>query len=497
MAAIHYATATLQAHVLTGVCLFLCVVLGSARGGEATPPGEEPAMWLATAADLTRHYRTRQWAEAQLLAHTDESRPALLRGLGHARSIVRQVSARLLGTVGHTDDAAEEGLLAVALEVDALTAAQARTALAKLYARQPEAMALERFPVERLHRWFATPGDADPELMPAETVELLCRTESLSLRRSQGAGHPLPPEIEIWLQTLLLSTDPRVRALAVRGLGWGTSPKSFHLLVTQLDSESDPAIRNRVLQSLRRRDLPTDAGATIQRLQTWLAGQAFQGLSAGESSTAVPGPGERKHILEATATLYRFGWIAPAVVFSPFLTDSSAGVRLATVQRINELDDPGMATTLAIALRDPGWRTRLLALAILGRWRTTGALGAIRERLEDEEPRVQAAAFLALHRCGVTGIADTLLEQLESPRLPVLLAMTPVLGTIQESRAVGRLIELTNHSDLELACRALEAIAAIAGEEARQGLAQAQSDPRPEVSALAAQLMAAVPEETP
>lgn len=63
-------------------------------------------------------------------------------------------------------------------------------------------------------------------------------------------------------------------------------------------------------------------------------------------------------------------------------------------------DDSGAARALLMATTDQQWRVRMTAVQTLGRLGVKGVSNHLRAALEDEHPRVRAAAEQALQRVG-------------------------------------------------------------------------------------------------
>jgi HEAT repeat protein len=146
-------------------------------------------------------------------------------------------------------------------------------------------------------------------------------------------------------------------------------------------------------------------------------------------------------------------------------------VRCQAVEALQEIAPAEGVPWIRSALGDENAGVRFAACLALGTLRDTTSKARITACLDDPDPSVQVGAIFALHRLGDTSQTHRLPEYLlDAPDPAVRRNAATVLGHLGEPGAVKLLARVMNDSDEGLQLQALEAMALLGNEEARQQL---------------------------
>ncbi len=199
----------------------------------------------------------------------------------------------------------------------------------------------------------------------------------------------------------------------------------------------------------------------MRRTDTVVALVALVGLGGCATAPAKTGSVDR-HRLERRA----FECLKAAVRY-----EHNPAVRCAAVEALESSTRDEAKPWIRLALHDDHPAVRFAACAAIGRLRDTVAEPAVRACLEDGDHSVRVAALFALHRLGDmtrTGrIAGYLLDDKE-PTVRRNAAL--LLGLLGEAGAVKVLAKAMKDTDPGVRHHALEAMARLGNEEARQEL---------------------------
>ena len=165
-------------------------------------------------------------------------------------------------------------------------------------------------------------------------------------------------------------------------------------------------------------------------------------------------------------------------------------VRLEAIEALESYGREDVLPWIRLGLLDDHPAVRFAACVAVGRLRDRVAMQAVRERLDDQDPHVRLAALFALHRLGDTSrtgrMAGYLLDD-EDPGVRRNAAL--LLGMLDEKGAIKLLARSMKDGDPGVRHHALEAMARLGNEEARQELifmTNAGVGPSQEVFALGA-----------
>ncbi len=445
----------MNANRKTGSLLLGLAIIGAAvRAAAADAPGGAPddRQLLATAADLSRPRLERELAGRQLLARQNQALPVLLAGLTDQRSILRQVSAILLGEMG--DLRAEDALLAVAGGADPLAADNARRALGRLY------VGLQ--PTELTPRLAAS---AAPEAVRAALEALASGTGELS------------EDLTARLCELLKSPEAEVRTGAALALGRAAGPAGAAAAADLLALAREEKVEA-VLIALCR---------SVARLRPAQGGEELRRLADGTGLLAV----------EAAAALHGLGYGGASEALSRQLRDEAPLARARAVEVAAELRLPEGPELAARAAGDASPFVRLAAARAFVQFKTPGIPGELRELLRDSDAQVRAEAAVALDGLGMTGAIWTLREDLRGGEPAFRRVAAEALGRLKARAALTELGQALTDEDLELACRAAEALGQIGGDSAVAKLWAALLSPRPALAEAARQALAEATGEDP
>lgn len=198
----------------------------------------------------------------------------------------------------------------------------------------------------------------------------------------------------------------------------------------------------------------------------------------------------------------RIGTGECAHIPAPALQDPSPTVRLVAARALARLRDPAALSALSRALKDPEPEVRIEVIAALGSVDDRSVLDSLVGVLADPNADVRGAAIDVLSRLTSPALAESLTGALSDPRLrePATDLLTEIgpsvaeglLDALMEGQpeiedAVGQILDdtvglpafaerLTSMNPWERR-RAVEAVAAIGGDEAVAALIQALADP--------------------
>ena len=448
-------------------CLFCAVTLpavSSSRelsAGEKPPPATTAASLLQRAANTKLHPRERDLAGRQLIALGQEAMSVLSAGLTDKRSIVQQTAIILLGEIRLA--AAEDLLLATHHSKNMFTARLVAAALQRRYERLPETELLRR---------LRQNSSAAPQAEAANAViARAAALRALLQKHDQEHDPALSQAMEGEALRLLKSEHQSVRQGAARALGLCAGERVTKALLTCLSAESEPEVIKAACQAIGRIRPALDE-------------------SAGEIMDPLIRHADPFVVLEACAALHGMGYGGANHGIALSLTNSSARVRLRAAEILGEIKDRASVEELARATQDRSWRVRMAAIRALGRMKATGAVGPLRQALKDDHAEVRAQAAVALQGIGTTtGVVWPLVDDLQSDRPSRQTAAARALGRIRATQAVAALTKTVSHADLELACRSVEALAAIDSGPARSSLVRALADTRPVVAHTARDLL--------
>lgn len=146
-------------------------------------------------------------------------------------------------------------------------------------------------------------------------------------------------------------------------------------------------------------------------------------------------------------------------------------VRCQAIEALQEVAPAEGVPWIRSALEDDNAGVRFAACLALGTLRDVTSRARITDCLDDPDPSVRVGAVFALHRLGDASQTHRLPEYLLDATDPVVRRnAATVLGRLGEPGAVNLLARVMNDSDEGLQLEALEAMALLGGEEARQQL---------------------------
>ena len=320
------------------------------------------------------------------------------------------------------------------------------------------------------------------------------------------------------LARVLVDPDPDVRATAVELLPQGMGGEAGDLLLQAIGDEDDrvwqPAMRHLValpdgdLSVLWKaiRDAPEDRRDNLVSLlertgRDRLAVVASEHLGSAEPSDrmlavslasragtarsmegiigalADPSPAVRR-AAAAILALHRSPEAIPAL--GSAMNDPDAGVREEAIRTISGFDDESVLDPLVEALKDPEPRVREVAGDALLRWSSPAVARRLVVALTSSELRGPASELLA--RIGTSAL-DPLLRLLRGD--PGTAAA--VGETLERLVTPSALVERLGSMDPAERLSAVEALGAMGGLEAVEGLTRALSDPKEEIRVRALQ----------
>lgn len=438
-------------------CLFVALWLaacGGARGGEAGP---EPLEALfAQASNLNLHPRERWLARREICDAGAKAMSFLARQLTDEKSVRRQTAALLLGELG--DARAEAGLLQVATGEDFIAGGFAQAALLKIYCGLDEAGLLARSAGSA-----ATEGifrDLPPVCLGAVRRLALA---ALAERYGRAGAPALPPAAAAPAAVALGDNDPQTRAAAAAVLGLADGDAANRLLA-RLGIETEPQVLCALCEALARL-------------------RPAAGMGAVKPLTAHADGLVR---LESTYALYAAGLSNTPDAVSAFLSDGAPETQLRAIELLGRVGGAAGVAALAPAMADRSWVIRLAAVQALSRIKGRESLLLAQKAFADGDVRVrtEAAIILAGDESGV-GAKWALLENLKGNDPAARLEAARAFAAVKCDKAIRELAQCLGDADLELACRAAEALAFQGGAAAEKLLYGSLGDRRGPVARLA------------
>jgi HEAT repeat protein len=315
------------------------------------------------------------------------------------------------------------------------------------------------------------------------------------------------------LSEALDDPDPDVRATAVELLPHGLAGQAGELLLKALSDEDDrvwqPAMRH--LVSLPERDLPVlwraikEAPADRRDALISLLERTSRERLGLVASDHLSSSDEDDRML-AISLAARSGSPEAMQGVIGTLADPQPTVRRAGAAALAELRDHEAIPALTQALNDPDAEVREGALRALSALDDEQVLEPLINGLKDPEERVRQVASDALIRWNSPAVARRLVEALTSPALrrPAIevlarmgpAAVDPLVNLLREGhpelaatvgvtleQLVGRDVFLSRLGSMDPADRlgAVEALGAMGGPEAVDGLTRALSDPNEQI----------------
>lgn len=434
-----------KARPILGACLVFLYGLGVSAGDKPLSRVEtlSAEALLKRASDVDLHSRERELAAGELVSR-DGAAEVLVKELASERSIVRQVSATLLGEIRSLD--AEDALLDATGRKDILTAANAVRSLAQTYTRLPMAELLKRL----------QPGMDERSLVRARAA-----AASIPLAYEKSEDLALPEAVEKRLLALLSHEDDPLRAAAAEALGYAAGEAIGKTLLELVDREKSVPVLRAACRALARLRPPLKGTPLLTLLEAY---------------------DDPMLALDASVALHGLGYEGLHRALGVLLKHERASVREAAASAAGRVGDPYSVQDLVEAFSDRSWRVRLAALEALEKIKTADLSGVIDTPLKDEDPRVRARAALILHEQGMMGADRPLIEDLKSDNVAAQAAAAEALGKMKSRAAVTGLGMALRSKDTEVAGRAAEALGNINSKDALQPLAGALRDSRPSVS---------------
>lgn len=158
------------------------------------------------------------------------------------------------------------------------------------------------------------------------------------------------------------------------------------------------------------------------------------------------------------------------------LKDEEPDVRKAVVQAFGGVGGEKALRSLLLAVTDDDPEVRMLATEALGSSNSPEALEALLPLLRDTDIWVRAAAARGLGRIGGARAADALVAHLDTASDIFLLAIIEVLGTLECSSGLDRIISFAEHPDPEVRKTVLSSLAGCSGEAMLQTVVSRLSD---------------------
>lgn len=181
-----------------------------------------------------------------------------------------------------------------------------------------------------------------------------------------------------------------------------------------------------------------------------------------------------------------FGFRECAAAIVDALRDPQEEVRRAAIEQLPHLDEPRALVALLAALREETPRNRAAAAHALRSADGSGVNAALRTALSDPDAWVRYFAAGSLERAQDRGAADLVAGlAANDPAIHVRIAAIRALVVLDPPRAGRMASELACHPDDDLACAAVEVLAAAGGANADDEVEDALQSPRDAVRAAA------------